>query len=949
MSTFVVSTLADSGAGSLRAAIEAANAASTPSTIQFEVGGTITLASDLPSITQTVTLDATTAPGHVAAGAPAVELNCNGNAGLTFATGADGSQLLGMAIGNSSGNGVTLDASRITLAGNYIGLGLNGTALSNSGDGIYVAATSSGNVIGSNPSAASGVVSNVISNNVGNGISFHGSAHNTLVDNYIGTDPTGTVAMANGGNGIWLTDGSNANEIGGTAYTDTATGAVNDPTGDKGSTTPVFVVPPLGNLVSGNGANGILIDSGSQNNVLNGNFVGTTADGNSALGNAQDGVAINGANNNFLVGCDFSQNPFVYYNVLSGNGGNGLHITDSNNITVQANFFGIGANNATLVGNALNGILVDGSSQNVQVGGVIPLGNVAAGNGQNGIEVAGTVSGFTTFNTFGGLFAFGGAAPNGNDGLLITATGGNQDVQTNVFSGNTNDGIEIGGAASGVTVDPNMVGVNTVGSAELANGNDGIEIDGTAHDNVIGGYQLSVIPQNTFSGNDGYGVAIDGQAYDNQVFNAYVGLDALGTASIPNGAGGILIGDTATGNTIGGAAATTTYPVADVVSGNQGNGITLADGSSDTTVTNNVIGFGAHLNQLILNTGTPIATGASTGNIIADNYIACFAAGTRIATPGGEIPVEALAAGDRVRLAREPDGDGAAIVWIGHRRIDCSRHPAPQDVWPVRISRGAFAPGVPHRPLFLSPDHAVLCAGGLVPVRYLVNGRTIVQVPRRAVQYFHVELAAHDVLLAEGLACETYLDTGNRADFENGGTVVRMHPALALRVWDTRACAPLVLEGPALLAARRRLLDRAAALGHATTRDPAVRLRVEGRVLQPEMHGRMHRFRVPAHVRRVELLSRSGVPAETRADTDDHRRLGIAVATVRLGGSAIPLADARLGRGWHAPERGADSVVWRWTDGAAEIALAGGGLLDIVVAMTECYWADPPDAGVLWR
>ena len=170
-------------------------------------------------------------------------------------------------------------------------------------------------------------MSNVISGNVGNGISFHGSSGSTLVDNRIGTNPTGTTAIPNGANGIWLTNSSNGNQIGGTAFVDTSTGAVNDPTGDKGTVTPVFVVPPLGNLISGNGQNGILIDAKSQRNILNGNFVGTTANGDGAIGNTLDGVAITGADNNSLIGCQFINNPFVYYNVVSGNGENGLHIT----------------------------------------------------------------------------------------------------------------------------------------------------------------------------------------------------------------------------------------------------------------------------------------------------------------------------------------------------------------------------------------------------------------------------------------------------------------------------------------------------------------------------------------------------------------------------------------------------------------------------------------------
>ena len=628
MAAFLVTNLDDSGAGSLRAAITAANAdPGTASTIDFAVSGTITLASDLPTITQNITIDATTAPGATAGGAPTVGIDLNGSAGLTFGAGSDDSSLLGIAVGGASGNGVTIASSNVTLAGDYVGLTTSGTANSNGGAGVYIASTSSGNFIGSNPAAASGVISNVISGNAGSGIVINGSSDNTLVDNYVGTDPTGTIAIANGGNGILVTGGATNNTIGGTAYTDTATGAVNNPTGTEGSVTPTIVTPPLGNLVSGNSGNGILINEGSENNVLSGNFVGTTASGNAALGNSGDGVSIVGANNNSLIGCTALDNPFVYYNVVSGNGANGLHVTDSDNTTVQANFFGIGANNATVVGNGLNGILVDGSSSNTQVGGVIPLGNVSAGNGANGIEVADTASHFISFNTFGGLFAFGGAAPNGNDGILVTSTGGFNTLQTNVLSGNANNGIEIGGNASGVTVDPNISGLATDGTSLLSggsNGNDGLEIDGTAHDNIIGGDQQSVIPENDFSGNAAYGVEITGSAYGNQVFASNIGVDVVGDKAFGNGEGGVLVSGDATGNTIGGTAAAGVR-VADIISGNDGNGVTLGDTSSATTVTNNIIGYGAQGEQPIPNSGLPIDPGASTGNTIADNEIGSLA------------------------------------------------------------------------------------------------------------------------------------------------------------------------------------------------------------------------------------------------------------------------------------------------------------------------------------
>ena len=106
----------------------------------------------------------------------------------------------------------------------------------------------------------------------------------------------------------------------------------------------------------------MLINNGATRQYLSGNFVGTTAPGNSALGNRLDGVAIDSADGNPLIGCTVQQAPFVFYNVLSGNGGNGLRITNSNNTTVQANFMGVGANNATIVANGGDGLLVSGSS-----------------------------------------------------------------------------------------------------------------------------------------------------------------------------------------------------------------------------------------------------------------------------------------------------------------------------------------------------------------------------------------------------------------------------------------------------------------------------------------------------------------------------------------------------------------------------------------------------------
>ncbi len=207
---------------------------------------------------------------------------------------------------------------------------------------------------------------------------------------------------------------------------------------------------------------------------------------------------------------------------------------------------------------------------------------------------------------------------------------------------------------------------------------------------------------------------------------------------------------------------------------------------------------------------------AATGN----DYIQvqCFAAGTRIAGPHGEVPVETLRVGDRVTLA---EGGAAEVVWIGYRAVDATQHPMPRKVWPVRIAAGAFGAGVPRRDLFLSPDHAVFVQDVLIPVKRLINGSTIAQVPVDRVVYYHIELPQHDVVLAEGLPVESYLDTGDRSDFANSGGPVRLHPDFNVLAWEALGCARLVMVGPELDAARTLVNARAAALQRSTTTSAA--------------------------------------------------------------------------------------------------------------------------------
>lgn len=192
----------------------------------------------------------------------------------------------------------------------------------------------------------------------------------------------------------------------------------------------------------------------------------------------------------------------------------------------------------------------------------------------------------------------------------------------------------------------------------------------------------------------------------------------------------------------------------------------------------------------------------------------CFRAGTRIRTMQGEVVVEVLRVGQLVSAGRR-EGEPAArpIVWIGHRTVDCRHHPRPEVVWPVRVRAGAFDAGKPVRDLWLSPDHAVFVDGVLIPIKHLINGTTIEQVKVDQVAYHHVELDKHAVLFADGLPCESFLDTGDRCNFVQGGDAVVLHPDFSTLQWDAEGCAPLVVTGPLLDAVRQRLNARARTRG----------------------------------------------------------------------------------------------------------------------------------------
>jgi hypothetical protein len=333
---------------------------------------------------------------------------------------------------------------------------------------------------------------------------------------------------------------------------------------------------------------------------------------------------------------------------------------------------------------------------------------------------------------------------------------------------------------------------------------------------------------------------------------------------------------------------------------------------------------------------------ASTSTV---DVFACFVTGTMIATRDGPRSVEALRIGDLI-LTRS--GESRPIRWIGHRHLDLTRHPAPERVAPIRIRRHAFADNVPHRDLLLSPDHAVLRSGALVPVRLLLNGATIVrEPPRRDVLYYHIELDAHDILLAENLPAESYLDTGNRGVFENVDDALILHPDLtngqARR--EAGSCAEFVDKPARVEPMWRELAARAERLGWRlpkspeTTDDPALRIRVKEKLIRPASSSAdRYVFALPGGTRNARLLSRSMVPGEQCPWVEDRRRLRVMVSrlTIRIGEelATIPLDHPALRIGWWDVEQ-EGARMCRWTNGDAALPLFDGWPADDRPAIVE--------------
>jgi hypothetical protein len=318
--------------------------------------------------------------------------------------------------------------------------------------------------------------------------------------------------------------------------------------------------------------------------------------------------------------------------------------------------------------------------------------------------------------------------------------------------------------------------------------------------------------------------------------------------------------------------------------------------------------------------------------VFAQGYnLTCFLRGTWIATERGEVRVEELRAGDRVRTRF---AGLRPIRWVGVQRFD-ARLAGPEHQ-PIRFAPGSLGAGAPHSALFTSPGHAMLVQGVLAHAGALVNDVSITHARvGGTIEYFHLDLGPHDCVLANGAWAESYFEDHNRDSFHNSGEFHAAFPDHVPHRQET--CLPIVTTTdprlPALHAALAPRLDAAM-----LTDDPDLHLLVDGRRLALERLDKgTWAATLPTGVRSLRLRSRSVRPNMVFGMTDC-RALGLLVLGIDVEGRPGLAADhPALCQGWHAVEQcGQDR--FRWTDGDARIPVQLLGDIDAPLRVSVRGW-----------
>jgi parallel beta-helix repeat protein len=593
-------------------------------------------------------------------------------------------------ISGNGGSGVQVYGSSTmsnTISGNFIGTDASGTSvLGNIWGGVAIEDGAQYNTIGGDRTVGNGPLGegNLISGNstehCGVCISSAGTDHNRVSGNYIGTDISGTVAKGNGDEGVWIWNGARHNIIGGPTEGErnliSGNGGVGVRLSDTGTVSNTVSGNYIGtdasgamaignhfgvalgegaqynviggstaaqrNIISGNAERGVSIDGANiMSNTVSGNYIGLNTSGTAAVPNGTEGVIIiNGATHNTIGGSNSSQ-----ANVISGNNWTGVRIEGGGTMhnTVSSNYIGLSPAGTAAIPNGSNGVdIIDGATHNLIGGDTATERNIISGNNDGGVLIrgSGSSSNIVRGNFIGTDVTGTSRLPNGAsgkgvfvfDGATDNVIGGPSPNEGNLISGNDYAGVEINGAGTtGNVVQGNYIGTDVTGAVALGNWEKGVFIFNGAQYNRIGGTTAG--ERNVISGNDGNGVQIEGSDTNHNVVTGnYIGTDANGTATLPNGSSGVSVNDGASFNTIGGSTASER----NLISSNNGNGVDIRDnGTMTNTVSGNYIGTDVSGSQPLPNdlTGVYVGDGASH-NTVGDSNTIAFNGGDGVQVQG---------------------------------------------------------------------------------------------------------------------------------------------------------------------------------------------------------------------------------------------------------------------------------------------------------------------------
>jgi hypothetical protein len=849
-----------------------------------------------------------------------------------------------------SGSGIVLYYDQ-TVVGGITNIG---TIDANFGIGVVNVATFEGNVVNATNGTISGTINagvdgiDVVGPGFTNDSTFLGSIVNqgAITAAGIGVNVSGVAQFGSPGSSTAAGNINNSGTI--TAATGIAI---------KAAIVPLLGFPPPPPIIVDTTMYGSIVDTGDILTTNHGIWIGGGATINSTAtavdvtaltftGGILNNGAITAAHNGILVDGQPKQTflgGITNTGSIDASNGNGI---DVSNITVFGPSNGDSGITNTSTISAANGIGIDVNNVKTFDGGITNTGTISAGTGielTNTPDVSVFDSGVIT-GTGGTAIQFDGPS----DNTLTLAAG--YSITGSVFGGGT-DTLQLGGTGSASfdlsDVDTQYTGFSTfnvIGGTWTATG---LGSDW----NVEGGtFKVSdtASASDTTVDTGGREIVENGGTAGNTQINGgtmeVVSGGSAGSSVTFEGGGTLQIdGPNAPGSTLLSGTTVQDFALGDTI-----DLAGIAYNSANTAIVN-----GSDQLQLLAGGQTYYLqlTADNAGDILhlapdslnptgTDVTMACYCRGTLIQTDNGALQVQELKIGDQLVTA---SGVARPIKWIGHRLLDTRRHPEPTSVWPICVSAGAFGENKPSRDLWLSPGHNIAAEGVLMPIEALQNGKTIVQHQWSTVEYWHIELDEHDIILAEGLPAESYLDTGNRTGFVNGGAFIEAHPDFKPKHW-AETCMPLVQEGPEVARTKAVLLERLKALGHVTTSEADLHVIADGKRIDPiELGTRRFAFTLPTGCADIRLMSRTFIAAHTCAESSDTRSLGLCVKRLQIDGEDVPLDDQTvLGDGWNDLERCPGVGDQRWTRGSTPLP-AKARLIVIDLAGPGHYWQEPKD------